>query len=161
MSTRTASSVSDAQEPGSDAELCQEFYQHPEGEDVPFEVCQPYRNLREKSKPTFLEAKAGDIYITHDFLPHAVNANRRHYARVVTNPHVSLTEPLQLYRKDKNYVGRRSDSADNRLLSKSAFCTIWVDPKDCPSTRSPGTESNTTPGRDSTSEHESPRSWSE
>jgi ectoine hydroxylase-related dioxygenase (phytanoyl-CoA dioxygenase family) len=65
----------------------------------------PYRGIKETFEPTFLEAKAGDIIITHDFLPHSANANRTPgFVKVITNPHVCLTQPLQLARDDGNYV---------------------------------------------------------
>jgi len=85
-------------------QVCETFYKHPEGIDPPFTQVKPYEGLEKSGKYTFMTAKAGDVIITHDLLPHAVNRNRKHFARVITNPHVCLTQPLQLAREDGDYT---------------------------------------------------------
>ena len=51
-----------------------------------------------------VEAKKGDVIVMHGLLPHCVSYNYLHYARVITNVHVMLREPLRLNRPDQNYV---------------------------------------------------------
>ena len=88
--------------------MCQVWYNHPEGIEPPFrsnDIAEnPYAGLKERGKMTFLDTKAGDMIITHDFLPHSANRNRKPFAKVITNPHVTLKHPLQLFRADGNYV---------------------------------------------------------
>lgn len=49
-------------------------------------------------------AKQGDVFILHGLLPHVSSFNYLHYARVITNPHVTLKEPYNLNRPDSDYV---------------------------------------------------------
>jgi hypothetical protein len=49
-------------------------------------------------------AKQGDVFILHGLLPHVASFNHLHYARVITNPHVTLKEPYNLNRPDGDYV---------------------------------------------------------
>ena len=84
--------------------VCQWLYDHREGLDPPL----PYRETvcaraTEGKRFTKLTAKKGDIIITHGRLPHTVGINRRHYARVIANPHISLKEPMNFDRPDGNY----------------------------------------------------------
>lgn len=51
-----------------------------------------------------MKAKKGDVVITHGLLPHVVSYNYLHYARVITNVHVTLRDPLNLNRGDGDYV---------------------------------------------------------
>jgi len=85
-------------------QVCQAFYEHPEGEDSPFEIIKPYANITQNDHYTYLEGKAGDVIITHDLLPHAASPNRKHFARVITNPHTSLIDHLHLHREDGDYT---------------------------------------------------------
>lgn len=50
-------------------------------------------------------AKKGDTFLLHGLLPHTASFNHLHYARVITNPHVTLKEPYNLNRADGDYVG--------------------------------------------------------
>jgi len=88
--------------------VCETWYRHPEGCEPPFSCRDvdpsPYKGLKETGNVTFLDTQAGDVIITHDFLPHSANINRKPFAKVITNPHVSLTQPLQLYRNDGDYT---------------------------------------------------------
>jgi hypothetical protein len=90
--------------------VCNTWYKYPQGCEPPFATPRdvdpsPYAGLKENGKVTFLDTKAGDVIITHDFLPHSANINRRPgFVKVITNPHVTLKEPLKLYREDGDYV---------------------------------------------------------
>ena len=85
--------------------VCQYLYDRPEGLDAPFDSAF-YQHSSSCKNFTSVVAKAGDVFITHGFLPHATGQNHLHYARVITNPHVNLTEPFNLNREDGDYVGR-------------------------------------------------------
>ena len=85
------------------AGLMQTLYDHPEGLDPPCGWI--YKDIGPKGNVfKVIEAKAGDVFITHGLLPHAHSPNRLHYPRVITNPHVNLTEPWNLNRPDGDYV---------------------------------------------------------
>ena len=87
--------------------MCDTWYKHPEGAEPPFwdKEISPYKGIKETMDPVFLEAKAGDVIITHDFLPHSSQSNRTlGNVKVIANPHVALTQPLQLARDDGDYV---------------------------------------------------------
>ena len=88
------------------SDVCQAFYDHPEGEDTPFESFKPYEKVPQHTDYQYMYGKAGDIIITHVFLPHASSPNRRHNARVISNPHVCLRPGLHLSlnRADGDYV---------------------------------------------------------
>ncbi|KAH8901708.1 hypothetical protein GQ53DRAFT_851719 [Thozetella sp. PMI_491] len=83
--------------------ICQYLYDHPEGLDPPFEHIL-YTHVPSCKKFGSIVAKAGDVFITHGLLPHAGGQNHLHYARVITNPHVNLTEPFNLSREDGDYT---------------------------------------------------------
>lgn len=85
-------------------EICQTLYDHPEGLDPPFDTLYDHVKQGECKDFTKVEAKAGDIFITHGLLPHAHTPNHLHYARVITNPHVNMHEPFNLNRADGDYV---------------------------------------------------------
>lgn len=53
----------------------------------------------------FVEAtgKAGDVYLLHPFSLHAVSQNILKKARIITNPPVSLKEPMNFNRPDGDY----------------------------------------------------------
>ena len=91
-------------------DVCEEFYAHPEGEDTPYETFKPYAKVPKHDKFTYMTGKAGDIIITHALLPHASSPNRKHTARVISNPHVCLNQPLSLNREDGDYVSDPSRS---------------------------------------------------
>lgn len=86
-------------------DLCEQFYEHPEGIDPPFDNLNLYQHCKtECSKFAQIEAKAGDVFITHGMIPHAHTPNHLHYPRIITNPHVNLAEPFNLNRPDGDYV---------------------------------------------------------
>lgn len=94
-------------------DLCETFYKHPEGIDPPFNGFKLYDHCKQAKKFTQIEAKAGDVFITHGLLPHAHTPNHLHYARVITNPHVNLKEPFNLNRPDGDYVRPRQSSVSD------------------------------------------------
>jgi hypothetical protein len=67
-------------------------------------------------------AKKGDVFVTHGMLPHSHSPNHLHYARVITNPHVNLSEPFNLSRKDGDYVGNCAASTDCRRSASRSSC---------------------------------------
>jgi hypothetical protein len=73
-----------------------------EGIDPPFSYL--YRHIKDCKKFTTVEAKAGDVLITHALLPHAPSKNHLHEIRVITNPHVNLKDPFNLNRPDGDYT---------------------------------------------------------
>lgn len=79
------------------------LYDHPEGLDPPINGanCQHIKNCEHFST---LVAQKGDVVLLHGLLPHVASPNYLHYARVITNPHVSLHSPYDLNRPDRNYV---------------------------------------------------------
>ncbi|ORY31054.1 hypothetical protein BCR39DRAFT_494260 [Naematelia encephala] len=83
--------------------VCKYLYDHPEGLDSPFEDTL-YTHIPSCKKFATIEAKAGDVFITHGLLPHTWSENHLHYARVISNPHVNLVEPFNLNRKDSDYT---------------------------------------------------------
>ena len=79
------------------------LYDHPEGIDPPISArnCAHIKNCNDFSA---VVAKKGDVILLHGLLPHAASPNFLHYARVISNPHVSMHEPYNLNREDGNYV---------------------------------------------------------
>ena len=84
------------------------LYSNRTGLDPPFPfvdtICQ---GIPERKEFTQVVAKKGDIFVLSGRLPHTVAVNKLHYARVITNPHVSLLEPMRFNRPDGNYVRSR------------------------------------------------------
>lgn len=80
------------------------LYNHPEGLDPPYSDVPIYAHIKDCKNFAQIEAKAGDVFITHSFLPHTHTPNHLPYARVITNPHVNLKDPFNLNRSDGNYV---------------------------------------------------------
>jgi ectoine hydroxylase-related dioxygenase (phytanoyl-CoA dioxygenase family) len=79
------------------------LYDHPEGLDPPINAanCKHVKNCKQFST---VVAKKGDVILLHGLVPHAASPNYLHYARVISNPHVSLRRPYNLNRPDGNYV---------------------------------------------------------
>lgn len=79
------------------------LYDHPEGLDPPINA----RNIPDMNNHkefSTVVAKKGDVILLHGLLPHTASPNFLHYARVISNPHVSLHSPYNLNREDGNYV---------------------------------------------------------
>ncbi|KAJ7289899.1 hypothetical protein C8J57DRAFT_1629144 [Mycena rebaudengoi] len=51
-----------------------------------------------------VEAKAGDVFITHALRPHLPSKNHLHEVRVITNPHIDLMDPYNLNQPDGDYT---------------------------------------------------------
>ncbi len=47
--------------------------------------------------------EAGDVYLLHPFMLHAVSQNVLRAKRVITNPPLALAEPMQFWREDGEY----------------------------------------------------------
>ena len=101
--------------------ICDILYDHPEGLDPPFDTL--YNHVKSCKDFTRIEAKAGDVFITHGLLPHAHTPNHRHYARVITNPHVNMHVPFNLNRPDGDYVSSPT------FLPPLAHTDVWVTEK--------------------------------
>jgi len=84
--------------------VCETLYKHPEGLDPPCSGALILDHLKKYKQWAQIEAKAGDVFITHGFLPHCHAPNHLPYARVITNPHVNLKEPWNLNREDGDYT---------------------------------------------------------
>ncbi|KAF4967388.1 hypothetical protein FSARC_5046 [Fusarium sarcochroum] len=78
------------------------LYEHPEGLDPPISGrnCAHVQDCKQYST---VVAERGDVILLHGLLPHVASPNYLHYARVITNPHVSLHSPYNLNRPDGNY----------------------------------------------------------
>jgi hypothetical protein len=74
------------------------LYAHPEGLDPVVDTPMLCNHAKDCHDFMATEAKAGDTFILHGFLPHTNSFNYKHYARVITNPHVTLKEPYNLNR---------------------------------------------------------------
>lgn len=85
-----------------DPALVERFYANPQGLDPPF--ANIYSHCKTASSFAEVVAKAGDVLVTHGMLPHSHSPNHLHYARVITNPHVNLSEPFNLNRPDGDYT---------------------------------------------------------
>ncbi|KXH52079.1 hypothetical protein CNYM01_00410 [Colletotrichum nymphaeae SA-01] len=85
-------------------EVCKRLYDHPEGLDPALTADDLTIGVRECEIFQTVEAKKGDVFILHGLVPHTANYNYHHYARVITNTHVTLKDQLHLDRPDKNYT---------------------------------------------------------
>lgn len=86
--------------------VCEKLYAHPEGLDPVIDTPVLCKHAKDCHNFTAVEAKAGDTFILHGLLPHTNSFNYKHYARIITNPHVTLKEPYNLNRGrgDGDYV---------------------------------------------------------
>jgi hypothetical protein len=90
--------------PADAAVWCETLFANPAGFDPPYDK-QLYSDIIAKcTKFSQIEAKAGDVFITHSFLLHTQTPNFLNYARVIANPHVNLREPYNLNRSNGDYV---------------------------------------------------------
>ena len=85
------------------------LYDHPEGLDPPLHGAN-CTHVKDCEQFSTVVAKKGDVILLHGLLPHVASPNYLHYARVISNPHVSLHSPHSLNRADGNYVSVRLDS---------------------------------------------------
>ncbi|KAK5706928.1 hypothetical protein LTR97_001920 [Elasticomyces elasticus] len=85
--------------------ICEKLYTRPEGFDPVVDTPVLCEHTKDCHVFKAIEAKAGDTFIMHGLLPHTNSFNYKHYARVITNPHVTLKEPYNLDRgpKDGDY----------------------------------------------------------
>ena len=80
------------------------LYDRPEGLDPPIQAANWAYVRREFKQFSIVVAKKGDVILLHGLLPYTPSPNFLHYARVISNPHVSLHSPYNLNRPDGNYV---------------------------------------------------------
>ncbi|RPD78557.1 hypothetical protein L226DRAFT_457171 [Lentinus tigrinus ALCF2SS1-7] len=101
--------------------VVQWLYEHPEG------VCEIPRDpdgsrsiCSIQSCKDFVEltGEAGDVILLHPFMPHSASKNHLRIPRFITNPPVTLKEPLNL---------NRSDPADYSLIETKILQTLGVD----------------------------------
>jgi hypothetical protein len=59
--------------------------------------------IRECERFTEATGKAGDVYLIHPYAMHAVSQNILRVARIITNPPITLREPMQFDRPDGAY----------------------------------------------------------
>ena len=93
-------------EPSSPLGVVQNLYNHPEGLDPGLNTASICDHIKDCNQFTSVVAKKGDTFLLHGLLPHTASFNRLHYARVITNPHVTLKEEYNLNRPDGDYVSR-------------------------------------------------------
>ena len=116
------------------------LYDNPEGFEPPVRPTTNHIRAGKCKQFTTVEAKKGDVLILHALLPHTNSFNYRHYPRIISNPHVCLTNPHNLNRPDGNYVsvsllsiipyGGRTNGADENLVRRSvnrSFCAVLVE----------------------------------
>lgn len=84
--------------------VVQYLYNHPEGLDPGLTTGGLCGEVKSCEKFVPIVAKRGDVFILHGLLPHVASLNHLHYARVITNPHVTLKEEYNLNRIDSDYV---------------------------------------------------------
>ncbi|KAF2108081.1 hypothetical protein BDV96DRAFT_287512 [Lophiotrema nucula] len=79
------------------------LYDHPEGLDPPIKAanCEHISSCKEFST---VVAEKGDVILLHGLLPHAASPNYLNYARVISNPHISLHSPYNLNRPNGEYT---------------------------------------------------------
>lgn len=86
------------------------LYDHPEGFDPP--VDHTYvSHVNDCHQFSTVVAKKGDVFLLHGLLPHVTSPNHLRYARVISNPHVSLHSPLNFNRPDQDYVSAQSKNS--------------------------------------------------
>ncbi|WWC58909.1 uncharacterized protein I303_101454 [Kwoniella dejecticola CBS 10117] len=81
--------------------VCKYLEDHPEGLDHPYDEL--VQHAYQCKKFTQIVGKKGDLFITHQLLPHSHAPNYRRYARVITNPHINMRENHNLDRADGDY----------------------------------------------------------
>ena len=84
--------------------MCKRLYDQPEGLDPALTATDLSRGVYQCNEFRAAEGKKGDVFILHGLLPHTASYNYLHYARVITNTHVTLRKPLELARPENDYV---------------------------------------------------------
>lgn len=79
------------------------LYDHLEGLDPPISNAH-CSYIKTCEQFTIVIARKGDVFLLYGLLPHVHSPNYLHYARVISNPHVSLYSPYNLNRPDGDYV---------------------------------------------------------
>lgn len=83
--------------------VCEYLLKHPEGLDVPHR--EPlFEHIDRCTHKQRIVAKKGDVFITHSLIPHSASTNHLHYARIITNPHLTLAYPFNFNRPDGKYT---------------------------------------------------------
>jgi len=85
---------------------CKYLLEHPEGLDHPYNE-ELLRGMKQKARQESFRSivgKKGDLFVTHQLLPHSHAPNYLRYARVITNPHCNLREDYCLNREDGHYT---------------------------------------------------------
>jgi len=98
--------------------VVQWLYEHPEGSDsFPQDpdgsrsVC----SIQSCNEFVELTGEAGDVILLHPFMPHSASKNHLRIPRFITNPPVTLKEPLNL---------NRADPADYSLVEQKILKTL-------------------------------------
>ncbi|RDX45632.1 hypothetical protein OH76DRAFT_1457535 [Lentinus brumalis] len=101
--------------------VVQWLYEHPEGaNDMPQDpdgsrsIC----SIQKCKEFVELTGEAGDVILLHPFMPHSASKNHLRIPRFITNPPITLKEPLNL---------NRSDPADYSLVELKILRTLGVD----------------------------------
>jgi hypothetical protein len=105
--------------------LAKFLYSHPEGFDPPV-TRDAYSHIKDCEQFTTVVAKKGDVILLHGLLPHAASPNFLHYARVISNPHVSLAREHNLNRPDGKYVSPENHTHPRR---QCVHCLILSTPQ--------------------------------
>ncbi|OCH88280.1 hypothetical protein OBBRIDRAFT_96845 [Obba rivulosa] len=101
--------------------VVQWLYEHPEGVDSFSQDPDGSRSVcSAQSCKEFIEltGEAGDVILLHPFMPHSASKNYLRIPRFITNPPVTLKEPLNF---------NRSDPADYSLVELKILKTLGVD----------------------------------
>ena len=90
---------------------------HPEGL-LPNEV--PCRELiKECNEFVEMSGNVGDVVLLHPFMLHTVSQNHARIARIITNPPITLREPMNFHREDGDYS--LNEQAVLRALNCESF----------------------------------------
>ncbi|KAI0744959.1 hypothetical protein C8Q76DRAFT_701778 [Earliella scabrosa] len=101
--------------------VVQWLYEHPEGgRDVPRDPdgSQAMCSIQTCKEFVELTGEAGDVILLHPFMPHSASKNHLRIPRFITNPPVTLKNPLNL---------NRSDPADYSLVELKILRTLGVE----------------------------------
>ncbi|EMD37741.1 hypothetical protein CERSUDRAFT_65344 [Gelatoporia subvermispora B] len=101
--------------------VVQWLYKHPEGADSFSQDPDGSRSVCSvQSCKEFVEltGETGDVILLHPFMPHSASKNHRRIPRFITNPPVTLKEPLNL---------NRANPSDYSLVELKILKTLGVD----------------------------------